>query len=116
MASMPSPVVADRCHVLLTFWPCPALLPPPPPVPSDQASAALAAHVQAPIVPSLNFTVRPCPGPDDINWSALWSSWLRVRAQRQAGGQSCATGCGCRAHTLLPAPRWQRQHGSGPYG
>ncbi|KAI3425260.1 hypothetical protein D9Q98_009028 [Chlorella vulgaris] len=41
---------------------------------SDQTTAALAANVQASFVPAINFAVRPCPGPDDINWSALWAS------------------------------------------
>ncbi|KAL4437833.1 hypothetical protein ABPG77_005745 [Micractinium sp. CCAP 211/92] len=51
---------------------------------SDQTAAATAALVQASLVPALNFDVRPCPGPDDLNWAALWATWRHKLARRYA--------------------------------
>ncbi|PRW44348.1 pyruvate decarboxylase 4 [Chlorella sorokiniana] len=41
----------------------------------DQASAAIAASDGLTLVPGVNLTARPAPGPDNINWAALWSTW-----------------------------------------
>ena len=35
----------------------------------------MAAHLGPSVLPSGNFRVRACPGPDNINWPALWTSW-----------------------------------------
>lgn len=51
---------------------------------SDQTAAATAGLVQASLVPALNFDVRPCPGPDDLNWAALWASWRHKLVRRYA--------------------------------
>lgn len=51
---------------------------------SDQTAAATAALVQASLVPALNFDVRPCPGPDNLNWAALWVTWRQKLARRYA--------------------------------
>jgi hypothetical protein len=59
----------------------------------------VAAHIQASLVPALNFNVRPCPGPDNINWAALWTTWLQVGGR---GRQGCVGMLGllCRGSSL----------------
>jgi hypothetical protein len=75
-------------------------------------------------VPAINFAVRPCPGPDDINWSALWAShgsrllralavlpfliFMMVRGQAwqaaSLGGGGCMpllAACACRMHARV---------------
>ncbi|KAL4419727.1 hypothetical protein ABPG75_006825 [Micractinium tetrahymenae] len=51
---------------------------------SNQMAAATAGLVQASLVPALNFDVRPCPGPDNLNWAALWTTWRQKLVRRYA--------------------------------
>jgi hypothetical protein len=59
----------------------------------DQTTAALAAHVQASLASTVNFRVQPCPGPDDVNWSALWASWKEVGGRRTLEAAVCVCVC-----------------------
>lgn len=44
----------------------------------DQTSAAIAGNVNASLVAGVNLNVRSAPGPDNVNWPALWSTWGQV--------------------------------------
>ncbi|EFN57874.1 hypothetical protein CHLNCDRAFT_57000 [Chlorella variabilis] len=42
-----------------------------------QAAAMMAARLESSVLPSGNFSVQLAPGPDNINWPALWTPWLQ---------------------------------------
>ena len=46
----------------------------------DQTAAAIAGNLQASLASGVNLHARPAPGPDDVNWAALWSTWGQVGA------------------------------------
>ena len=52
----------------------------------------MAARLESSVLPSGNFSVQLAPGPDNINWPALWTPWLQVGRDHLPG--SCpAAGC-----------------------
>lgn len=72
------------------------LLPPPTAAPRllrrrTQTAAAMMSYLRegGAVMAAGNFQVRPCPGPDNINWSALWCTWQQVRV---AGRLAAPTG------------------------
>lgn len=65
----------------------------------------MAVHFESSVLPSGNFVVGPAPGPDNINWPALWCPWGQVAGAADLPRPACLLACWLAllltCHTLL---------------